>query len=209
MTAFADRWVYDGTDGCCQFFTACLKAARYDIPDGAQVLEVGCAEFDWIEHMERRCPEMTVTGIDWRATKRGIQGDVLTYDFEPESFDACVSISTLEHIGLGHYKSDPPDVDGDTKALARIWHWLKPGGVLFFDVPYNPERYQVVGTSHREYDDEAIIQRLWIDPLVAVKGSARDLWRGYAQAKQTHTLIEKPTEATKPFYYVGCVWQKV
>ena len=206
---FADRWIYKGGDDCCKFFTACLHEARWTIPRGGTVLEVGCAEFDWMAEMARQCPDIQVTGIDWRKTKHGIQGDVLTYDFPPESFDAVVSISALEHIGLGHYNKDPADSDGDTKALARIWSWLKPGGVLSFDVPYNPERYQVVGTSHREYDDAAIIERLWIEPLAQSKTRAMDLWRGYSHASNAGVLCDKPDKATRPFWYVGFVWQKL
>lgn len=47
-----------------------------------------------------------------------ILGDVLTYPFEPESFDAVVSVATLHHF---------PDL---AQALSRLANLTAPGGVL-------------------------------------------------------------------------------
>jgi SAM-dependent methyltransferase len=212
----ASAWSYAGGDSCCEFFTQCLKASPIDVPADARVLEIGCAEFDWLTPASQTWPGMTFDGIDWRDSGKPVprvtrmKGDVRDPNhYPPGSFDWIVSISAIEHIGLGHYKQDPKDVDGDTVALANAVRWLKPGGWLLFDVPYNPERYVVHGTSHREYDDDAIWTRLWVEPLARAKATAR--WHGtyYCHAKATTHLIEKPTSATTPFYYVGFAWQKV
>lgn len=209
MTHFADRWTYDGRDPCARFFTACLREARYDIPPGSRVLEIGCHEYPWLADMERY-PDIHCTGIDWRPTPRGIQGDVLTHDFERESFDAIVSISTIEHIGLGHYDDDPLDPEGDINALARAWTWLKPGGVLYFDVPFQPSGYRVVGASHREYDYTAVQERLWIEPLGRSKTRAKWRWEGYARAGSPEELqTTRPMDDAQPFWYIGLVWEKV
>ena len=107
-------------------------------------------------------PDVDITGIDWRAcTGPGhlIRGDVLVQTFPPETFDAIVGISSIEHIGLGHYEADPLDVDGDRHAMERAAGWLKPGGWIYADVPYGPE-YRVDGTSHRIYNETALQARL-------------------------------------------------
>jgi SAM-dependent methyltransferase len=50
--------------------------------------------------------------------------------FAPASFDAVTSISVVEHI---------PD---DTRALARIWNLLRPGGRLVLSVPCAAEAFE-------------------------------------------------------------------
>ena len=211
----AETWRYAGGDECADFFTACLKAAAIDLPADAKVLEIGCAEFDWLTPASQAWPEMTITGVDWRGKgQQGhytrLQADVRNPElFAPESFDWIVSISAIEHVGLGHYNNDPRDADGDTVAIANAFRWLKPNGWLLFDVPYNPKGYSVQGTSHREYDDDALFLRLWSAPLARAKASAS--WRGtyYCEKHATSVLVEKPREPGTPFYYVGMAFQKV
>jgi SAM-dependent methyltransferase len=205
--SIADAWP-DVGDSCGKFFGTCLKAFRPDLRADASVLEIGCCEFDWLKHASQAWPAMTLTGIDWRTYKRKeryevIKGDVMTHDFQPASFDWIVSVSAIEHIGLGHYEKDPKRDDGDTRAITRAWDWLKPGGWLSFDVPYNPERYEVVGTSHRIYDDDAIHERL-------VHGLPwRMAWSGIAAPKDTHALIPpRPRRGGEEFDYIGFWWQK-
>lgn len=112
--------------------------------------------------MKQVRPDLHITGIDVRACDRPaadavIQGDVLTHDFPAECFDAIVFISSLEHIGLGAY-GDPIDADGDTHAVQRGTGWLRPGGLVYFDVPYG-QTYEVTG-KYRRYNDVAIASRL-------------------------------------------------
>ncbi len=132
-----------------------------------------------------------------------IQGDVLTHDFPPESFDWIVSVSAIEHTGPGHY-GDPVDHDGDSKAMRRAWGWLKPGGLMFFDVPWNAgeDAYQVVGTSHRVYDSDALRSRVVPDPPVG--------WPErmcIAHKKRVTELVLKPPRlgGGEDFYYCG-IW---
>lgn len=212
----AKSWDYPGGDGCCDFFSHYLKAANPDVPAHARVLEIGCSEFDWITQATRCWPEMDLTGIDTRSGEnvrgpnaRTMLGNVLERDlFAPESFDLIVSISAIEHVGLGHY-GDPLDPDGDTKAIAHAFRWLKPGGWLLFDVPYNPDAYKVEGTSHREYDDDALFLRLWCHPLAEAKAKAKWVSTVYTHARDCKSLVEKPKEAAEPFWYVGVGFQKV
>ena len=156
-------------DACVAMFGTLYEMGRLHLPHGAHVLEVGCAEDDWLTPMTLERPDLQLTGIDWRDCERPgtvIRGDVLTHDFPAESFDAIVGISSFEHIGLGHYNQDPLDEDGDRHCFERIVKWLKPWGWVYGDVPYDPDRYSVNGTAYRTYDDAAIASRLIVPGLV-------------------------------------------
>lgn len=157
------------SDVCLNIFASCWPRL-FDFPQGAHVLEVGCAEANWIDPMKAARPDLHITGIDVRTCQREkadalIVGDVLTHDFPPSRFDAVVFISSLEHIGLGAY-GDPLDEDGDTKAIQRAWTWLKPGGLLYADVPYG--RFEVKKGKWRVYDQRAVERRLVPDATAAV-----------------------------------------
>lgn len=209
VATIADAWPLTIRDECAQFFGTALRAANPDLSPTARVLEIGCCEFDWLSRATVLWPEMSFTGVDWRAYKRPgraqvIKGDIMTQTFAPESFDWIVSISALEHIGLGHYSHDPVQADGDVVTLAKCWDWLAPGGYLAFDVPYNPATYEVVGTSHRIYDDAAIASRLH-------QGKPwHEVWRGVVGKRATDQLIASPTprRGGEDFYYIGFWWQK-
>jgi SAM-dependent methyltransferase len=165
--SLAATWPAEVGDGCWQTFGDMLRAYDPSIVSDARVLEIGCAEANGLALMAEAWPPMTLTGIDWRRCRwepppRGtiLQADVLTVDLPAASFDWVVSVSALEHIGLGHYDADPLAEDGDTRALQRAVTWLRPGGWLYVDVPFNAGAYQVVGTSHRIYDQAAVERRL-------------------------------------------------
>jgi SAM-dependent methyltransferase len=145
---------------------------------------------------------MDLVGIDQKPVSvkhpRHRQGDVMREDLFPsESFDQIVSLSAIEHIGLGHY-GDPKDPDGDTKAVANCIRWLKPGGWLYLDVPYDPTGYRVQTTECRVYDDAALKSRLLPDPA----------WVGYSASDSPGTLIPKPARPHRRFWYVAMMWQK-
>lgn len=151
-------------DLCLSIFADVYATGALVFPPNARVLEIGCAEADWQTPMLAIRPDLEITGVDWRACKRPgrtIQGDILTQDFAPESFDVVVGISSIEHIGLGHYEADPKYVDGDSTCMDLVARWLKPGGWAYLDVPYNERGYMVLNTEARIYDDSALIYRLW------------------------------------------------
>jgi SAM-dependent methyltransferase len=209
VLAVAPMWEACHTDECGQVFAASMQASQ--MPFGASILEIGSAEFNWLRIASQTFPDAKVIGIDWRGSDplngEVIKGDVLTHDFSLESFDTVVALSTIEHIGLGHYKNDPKDADGDTKTLQRVWSWLKPGGYLYFDVPWNAAPYEVVGTKFRCYDDEQHEARLHQMPW-------KKLWRGWfaRERPRVQLLTERPTTVLSPghkqFYHYASVWQK-
>ena len=180
------RW---DDDSCGHLWELAYQTGRLVFPQQAAVLEIGCAEFDWITPLLAVRPDLHVTGIDWRAMDRSsgavyIQGDVLSQEFPAESFDVIVGISSIEHIGLGHYEHDPSDEDGDRHCMERVVQWLKHGGWCYADMPYGPQ-YGVDGTSHRIYDDAAVTSRLLVPGL-----------------KEQHRWIHE-SDPTWPYQYVA------
>lgn len=157
-------------DLCLSIFADVYATGALVFPPNATVLEIGCAEADWQTPMLALRPDFQITGIDWRKCKRPgttIQGDVLVQDFPDASFDVVVGISSIEHIGLGHYEADPLASDGDIVCMERVARWLKPGGWAYLDVPYNAHGYQVLNTEARIYDDATLIDRLAGDMTIA------------------------------------------
>ena len=70
-----------------------------------------------------------------------------TYSSLPK-FDACISVSSIEHSGLGRY-GDNIDSMGDIKAMIDIKNILKKDGLLFLSVPIGEDR--VMWNAHRVY----------------------------------------------------------
>ena len=207
-----DKWIYNGNDECAVFFTECRKRAAHLMPiePDNHILEVGCSEFDWLTEADRCWPMTQFTGIDQRCENPGedsqgvyrIKADILTWPSPWCLFDGVVAISTMEHIGLGHY-GDPIDPEGDIVAMRRIADWVTPGGWFYFDVPYDPTGYRIYkGTKCRVYDDATILSRLW-------SPAWRREWIGWAPQRFVKDLIlDRPTINVEPFWYVGQVWRR-
>lgn len=185
-------------DSCLSIWAHAYASGAMAFPPNATVLEIGCAEADWMTPMLACRPDLRITGIDWRGGERPgtvIEGDVLTHDFPIESFDAIVGISSIEHIGLGHYSADPEHASGDVLTMQRARDWLKPGGWIYLDVPYNPTGYFVRGTKCRIYDAATLASRLIVPGLQEVR-------RWYAN--KTGQLVDTPEARELPsFDYVA------
>lgn len=67
-------------------------------------------------------------------------------------FDAVVSISTIEHLGLGGY-GDERRADGDRLGVERLWSLVRPGGRLLASVPAGAP---AVHNGYRVYDRERL-----------------------------------------------------
>ena len=192
-------------DSCVSLFGAVWDTGIFTFPPKAKILEIGCAEGDWQTPMLAARPDLQITGIDWRACERPgtvIRGNVLTHEFWAESFDAVICVSSIEHVGLGHYESDPLDPDGDRHAAERAVTWLKPGGWFYADVPYG-DAFRLEGTSHRVYDDAALQSRLLVKGL-----TERRRWFT-SWIRQDHLLHDTPDRPLPPgVSYVALVAQK-
>lgn len=129
-----------------------LKRVR-ELPPQAHILEIGdvlgptfaklgynVATVDLAVPRVRRIPGWTYIRMDAR-------------EFRVDSFyDAAFSISTVEHIGIGHY-GDPVDSAGDWKTIDAVRRALRPEGRLFLTVPYGPLAKR---TWLRTYDAESL-----------------------------------------------------
>ncbi len=86
-----------------------------------------------------------------------VEGDVITYPFEPKSFDVVIGLSTFEHIGLTAYGNTAKDPDGDLHAIQAVHRILKPTGRFLLTVPFG----QHGATDwYRVYDHAALLRVL-------------------------------------------------
>ena len=65
-----------------------------------------------------------------------------------EKYDVAISISSVEHSGLGRY-GDPIDPDGDIEAMKDLYNNLKDNGLCFLAVPIGMD--QIIWNAHRVY----------------------------------------------------------
>lgn len=174
-----------------------IKAMVQEINDyeimGKRVLVVGCLE----EPMANAMAELgaDVTGYDLRPYDKGdisngyetclykhVIGDAKKMTFEGE-FDLAVSVSVIEHSGLGYY-GDEHDGDADIGVCQAIYKALKPGGLFLVTVPVGGSYKQ---TNHwRRYTKELLKERI-VGNFKILKESY--FWTGYA-APQGHATPE-------------------
>lgn len=70
------------------------------------------------------------------------------FENNKELYDSCISISSVEHSGLGRY-GDELDPDGDLKSMKFLHDKLKFGGLCFLSVPMGQD--QILWNAHRVY----------------------------------------------------------
>lgn len=191
---FLPNWSYDGADPGLRLFTL-ANPKLPSVSPLAEVLEVGAADTDFVERVN--LTGMSAWGIDWRETKRPrvYRDNIMTRDFH--CVDVAIGISSIEHIGLGHYDNDPVDPYGDIKTIQRLRDHVTD--FIYFDVPYAPEGYWVKGTKCRIYDDQSLKERFGPHEVLGYTTGSVDGW------------IEKPTtNATgpRPYYYVALLVRK-
>lgn len=76
--------------------------------------------------------------------------DIRKSGFSDNYFDAVISVSTIEHIGLsGRYGMDE-DIDGDRKAIAEMKRITKKCGAIVVTVPFG--RAKIIRPDCRVYD---------------------------------------------------------
>lgn len=226
---FSDLWRYPESDPALMLFTAAVSRFNLTFPPGSRILELGCAESDWLERMHKLQQGYDLVGVDarreeWRAYE-GItfhEGSAMDPDlFQTESFDRIVLLGALEHFGLGFY-GDPVHEDGDIVTMQNIARWLRPGGFVYFDVPVQPS-FKVSDNRHfRMYAPADIEFRLiraaWESrsdgeihrggmrfhaPLVEVN-------RGYSLPEPNcGTWCHEPTSWRTPYWFVAVLAQKL
>ena len=118
------------------------------IPAGCgRALDVGCGRGILTGRLANRCEQVVGIDVDCNALTRArsteaagvtfIDGDVMTYPFDPESFDLITAVAVLHHLPL-------------RPALARFSSLLRRGGLL-----------AIVGLHHepliQEYAQAAVV----------------------------------------------------
>jgi hypothetical protein len=66
----------------------------------------------------------------------------------PEQFDIILSVSSIEHDGLGRY-GDPINPEGDFETMKKLQGMLKEEGLLFLSVPVGED--SIYWNAHRQY----------------------------------------------------------
>lgn len=117
-------------------------------------------------------------------------------------FDVVVSISTIEHVGLGHY-GDVQRPDGDREAVARLWSLVRPGGRLLATVPAGQPSIQ---RGYRIYDEARI--RAVFPHAVRIewyRKEGRTGWWAVADAASIASLVYRSPTQTMPAEAVAFV----
>jgi hypothetical protein len=70
------------------------------------------------------------------------------FEMNPEVFSYAISISSIEHSGLGRY-GDALDPDGDIKSMKWLKTVVRKGGILFLSVPVSKD--EVCFNDYRQY----------------------------------------------------------
>jgi SAM-dependent methyltransferase len=151
------------------------------LPAGARILDVGSAE---------STVALSLAALGYRVTAL----DLRPYPFEhpllevvassleewepPEQpFDAVISISAIEHFGLGAYGEDEGAKEGDVGALQRLRGLTRDGGLLVMTVPFG--RGAAETETERTYD-RTLLERLlgaWsVEDLTFVERQGENVW---------------------------------
>lgn len=116
----------------CAIEDAVERFAR-EAPEGAWILDAGAGEGQYAHFFgrQRYCGvDLTVGDTTWNYSGLDAVADITAMPFRGNSFDACLSIVTLEHI---------PEPGC---ALAEISRALAPGGALLLVAPHEWEVHQ-------------------------------------------------------------------
>ena len=113
------------------------------------------SENPWVEACLLSLGARDVTTIEYGAINsthpqvKTFTPDQVRADPNPflNKFDVVVTVSSLEHSGLGRY-GDALNPWGDRQATARAWCMTKPQGNLVLNVPCN-EKDTIYYNAHR------------------------------------------------------------
>ena len=101
--------------------------------------------------------------------------DILKAKFKRSFFDVVISLSTIEHIGLGFF-GEKVDLDGDRKAIKKINFLLKRRGILLLTAPFGKP---FDSSWYRVYDKKRLLKLLdgfKIREMRIYKKSSNEVW---------------------------------
>jgi len=133
---------------------ALVKEFLQRVPEPSRLLEVGNGLNYYLD-----VPHVVVD--KYEPTPGIINQDILEFG-TPGSFDAIVSISTLEHVGWDETPRDPGKVRA---ALDHMRKLLAPGGRFFLSFPigYNTALDQLVFNNELGFRDTRYLKRISAD----------------------------------------------
>jgi SAM-dependent methyltransferase len=168
MTSRFPRWLAGGAlQRYVLHFEACIDRAvlvfAAGLPAGCRVLDAGAGEGQYARCFSRQRyvgVDLGVGDAAWDYGRLQAVADLAALPFRDASFDACVSIVTLEHV------KEP------ARALGEIARALKPGAGVLVVVPQEWEVHQAPHdywrfTRHgiRHLLQEAGFQEVRIEPV--------------------------------------------
>jgi len=142
----------DWTDSECAYASGQLRGCN-----AKTVLDIG----SYRHFVHGLAAAYDVTYLDVRPQKKVVGQKRIVSDirnipsFFDQTFDAVVSLCTLEHVGLGRY-GDEFDMQGDKKAYPAIKRVLKSDGHLIFTIPIKNGKPVIWFNGHRVYDYQMI-----------------------------------------------------
>jgi hypothetical protein len=170
--------------------TPYVLAALASLPPGSRILDFGASESTLalsLASLGHHVVALDLRSYPFPHPRIEIVAEPAeTWSGPSRPFDAIVSLSALEHAGLGHYGQDSQDRDLDRLLLERFRGWLRPEGTLLLTAPFGPSH---VDGFERTYDDEH---------LAALLSGWRILHRAYAFTSDLRhwdtTETQPPTE---------------
>lgn len=131
----------------CAFVSTFLN-----LPPKSTILNVG----SYNQYIIGLLSNYAVTTLDVRSrvpfmnTEKVVTSDIKDIKLAKESFDAVISLSSIEHFGLGRY-GDKIDLDVDVKAFVQFKRLLKPQGLLFFTTTIKRGEPELCFNAHKTY----------------------------------------------------------
>jgi hypothetical protein len=123
---------------------------------------------------------------------RPFQGDILTDTPSfPDAFDAVISVSTIEHVGLSSY-GDTYEPEGDRLAVEALWRLVRIGGQLLATVPAGRPAVQ---RGYRVYDEARIRDVFPASARVRwfSKAGRQGTWQEVSASDVAQLVYEAPT----------------
>lgn len=162
-----------------------------------RVLDVGCC-FSGLP-LELAGLGFEVSGIDTQSYPlthpnfRFVQGDICQSSLPDAYFDRVLAISTIEHIGLGHY-GDPIDGSKDQDAMREIHRLMKPQGKMILSVPFGEKK---LTPGFRVYDSSSFRELIGLFQIEKMEFFVSDngRWRG---ATENQAVIRDLDEHGRP-----------
>ncbi len=190
---------------------------RHVTQKGLSILDVGGVGSLLPLRLARSGHSVTVCDIrrypEKHANLRVIQGDFLRVCFPRETFDLAVLVSTIEHVGYGHY-GDPLLEGGDIACVQKTWELLRGGRRLILTTPFTAKE-RIIEGYERWYDEERLTQLLEGFDVSVLEFWVPKSWVKGRCIRWVRTTIEEAKRAEVLYHYhadacvVGTKWPRL